>query len=129
MAEGVAFIHRHHIDFLRKAGLPLKAVRLTGGIVKSSVWTKIFADVLQVPVEGVDCEETGALGSAIAAGIGAGVFKSYEDAFLRAVRLRKPVLPRTELAPVYEKRYRQWSRINRMMMEYWDKRGEGELEE
>ena len=29
VAEGVAFIHKHHIDFLRNAGLPVKEIRLT----------------------------------------------------------------------------------------------------
>lgn len=42
---------------------------------------------------GVDCEETGAQGVAIAAGIGAGVYKDYEDAFEKAVKVKEPVLP------------------------------------
>lgn len=120
VAEGVAFIHKYHVDSLRKAGLPLTSVRLTGGIAKSRVWNQIFANVLQVPIEGVDCEETGALGSAIAAGIGAGVYQDYEEAFAKAVTLKDPVLPDPKTFPVYEKRYREWSRINEIMMQYWD---------
>ena len=37
-------------------------MRLTGGTARSKVWNQIFANVLQAPIVGVDCEETGALG-------------------------------------------------------------------
>ena len=93
VAEGVAFIHKYHVDFLKNAGLPLRTIRLTGGIARSRVWNQIFANVLQVPIIGVDCEETGALGVAIAAGIGAGVYNDYEEAFTKAVKTKEPVLP------------------------------------
>lgn len=120
VAEGVAFIHKYHVDFLRNSGLPLGTVRMTGGIAKSNVWNQIFANVLQVPIVGVDCEETGALGAAIAAGIGAGVYNDYEEAFSKAVKVKEPVLPDERTFPVYEKRYEEWSRLNEIMMQYWD---------
>lgn len=122
VAEGVAFIHKYHVDFLKNAGLPVKTIRLTGGISKSRVWNQIFANVLQVPIVGVDCEETGALGSAIAAGIGAGVYRDYEDAFEKAVKLKEPVLPDETTYPIYEKRYKEWTRINELMMNYWEEK-------
>ena len=120
VAEGVAYIHKYHVDFLKNAGLPLDTIRLTGGIARSKVWKQIFADVLQVPIVGVDCEETGALGSAIVAGIGAGVYSNYEEAFNRAVKTKAPVMPRLEKYPCYEKRYAEWTNINEMMKEYWN---------
>lgn len=122
VAEGVAFIHKYHVDFLKNAGLPVKTIRLTGGISKSRVWNQIFANVLQVPIVGVDCEETGALGSAIAAGIGAGVYRDYEDAFEKAVKVKEPVLPDETTYPIYEKRYKEWTRINELMMNYWEEK-------
>ena len=125
VAEGVAFIHKHHIDFLRNAGLPVKEIRLTGGTAKSHVWNQIFANVLQVPIVGVDCEETGAQGVAIAAGIGAGVYKDYEDAFGKAVKVKEPVLPDDSTFPIYEKRYKEWCRLNEIMKTYWDEKSKG----
>lgn len=122
VAEGVAFIHKHHVDFLRDAGLKAKTIRLTGGTARSKVWNQIFANVLQVPIVGVDCEETGALGSAIAAGIGAGVYKNYEEAFDKAVKVKAPVLPDESTYPIYEKRYQEWKRLNELMITYWDEK-------
>ena len=120
VAEGVAFIHKYHVDFLKKAGLPLNTIRLTGGIAKSRVWSQIFANVLQVPIVGVDCEETGALGSAIVAGIGAGVYKDYGEAFENAVKVKDPIMPDSSTFSTYEKRYQQWAKMNEIMMEYWE---------
>lgn len=125
VAEGVAFIHKHHIDFLRNAGLPVKEIRLTGGTAKSHVWNQIFANVLQVPIIGVDCEETGAQGVAIAAGIGAGVYKDYDDAFEKAVKVKEPVVPDESTFPIYEKRYKEWCRLNEIMKTYWDEKSKG----
>lgn len=122
VAEGVAYIHKYHVDFLKDAGLPLKEIRLTGGTSKSKVWNQIFANVLQTPIIGVDCEETGALGAAIVAGIGAGVYKSYDDAFEHAVRVKEPVMPDESTYPIYERRYKEWTAINEVMMQYWDKK-------
>lgn len=120
VAEGVAFIHKHHIDFLKQENLPLDAVRLTGGIAKSDVWAKIFANVLQVPIERVECDETGALGAAIVAGIGSGVYRDYEDAFEKAIKVKEPVYPDYETFPIFEKRYREWSKIHESLMSYWN---------
>lgn len=122
VAEGVAFIHKYHVDFLKNAGLPLECIRLTGGIAKSRVWNQIFANVLRVPIVGVDCEETGALGAAIAAGIGSGVYDSYEDAFEKAVKVKEPILPDESTFAIYDSRYREWTRLNELMMEYWEEK-------
>lgn len=120
VAEGIAFIHKYHVDFLRNAELPLNVIRMTGGIAKSKVWSKIFANVLEVPIEVVDCDETGALGSAIVAGIGTGVYKDYNDAFEKAVKIKDKVFPDKTTYPIYEKRYKEWTVLNKIMKQYWD---------
>lgn len=122
VAEGCAFIHKYHIDFLKNAGLPLESIRLTGGTARSKVWNQIFADVLRVPMVGVDCDETGALGAAIAAGIGAGVYKSYDEAFGKAVKVKDPVMPNESTFEAYDKRYKEWTRINEVLTEYWNRK-------
>ena len=125
VVEGIAFIHKFHIDFLIRAGLPATLIRLTGGKAKSPVWTQIFADTMQLPVEIVASDETGAHGVAIVAGIGAGVYESYEDAFARSVKLKAPVLPNPEKAAFYRDRYAQWQRLNEHLLRYWDGAGDG----
>lgn len=122
LVEGIAFIHKRHIDFLKNSGLPANSVRLTGGIARSKICVQIFADVLKLPVEVVDCEETGALGAAIVAGIGAGVYSTYQEAFQMAVKTKAPVQPQSAMAPIYHKRYKEWTRLHEIMRPYWDEK-------
>lgn len=120
LVEGITFIHKYHIDFLKNAGLPANSVRLTGGIARSEACVQIFANVLELSIEVVDCVETGALGAAIVAGIGVGVYADYDQAFERAVKTKMPVLPDAATYPVYHKRYKEWTRLNELMKTYWD---------
>ena len=120
LAEGVAFMHRYHIRFLRDSGCKADVVRLTGGIAKSQVWARIFADIIELPIETVDCNEVGALGCAITAGVGTGLYKSYEEAFEQAVKINPPVTSHSENFELYEKRYQNWSRLIEIMNIYWN---------
>ena len=49
--------------------------RITGGGSHSHVWTQMFADALQLPIEVSDGAEVAARGVAMAAGISAGVYR------------------------------------------------------
>ena len=75
--EGVAFGHRQHIETMRTAGAVFNEAVLSGGGSRSLIWPQIFADVLGVPVSVARSRETGALGAAIAAGTGVGVFSDF----------------------------------------------------
>lgn len=120
VAEGIAFIHKYHIDFLVNAGLPLRNIRLTGGMAKSDVITQIFANVLQTSIERVECDETGALGAAIVAGIGAGIYQNYEEAFTKAVKIKNAIQPDPKTYQTFEKRYLEWTKIHESLKSYWD---------
>lgn len=52
----------------------MKLARMTGGGVRSTVWTQMFADALELPIEVPSVTENAALGVAIAAGIGVGAY-------------------------------------------------------
>lgn len=122
VAEGVAFLHKWHIDFLRNAGCNINLARLTGGIARSSEWDQLFADVLQIPVEVVESSEVGALGSAITAGIAAKVYNDYYDGFQHAVRVKKRYYPSLKYAKNFDQRYLEWHQLMKIMMFYWNKK-------
>ncbi|MEK4299263.1 FGGY-family carbohydrate kinase [Oceanobacillus sp. FSL W8-0428] len=127
VAEGVSFVHKYHIDILRNAGIKADKLRLTGGIARSKVWARIFANVLELPIEVVDCEEVGALGAAIVAGVATGVYESYEDAFANAVNVLPAVNPDASTYPLYEARYKEWYTLTEIMKLYWDKKRDNEI--
>lgn len=104
--EGVAFSHRRHFDRLTAARrTPVKAIRLAGGVANSEVWTQIFADVMRCPVEVVDVGETGTLGCALAAAVGAGDYADLASAAASMVKVRRRVEPVAEHVVVYERKY------------------------
>ena len=49
----------------------------------------------------------------------------YEDAFEKAVKVKEPVLPDDSTFPIYEKRYKEWCRLNEIMKTYWDEKSKG----
>lgn len=103
--EGVVFSHASHVKKLLQTRKAPSAIRLAGGAAKSEVWVQMFADVLQIPVEVVGDKELGAQGAAMAAGIAAGIYRDYEDAVSRTVKITKTVTPRPKYREIYEKKY------------------------
>lgn len=118
--EGVTFGHKWHIDKFRKEGFSIEAVRLTGGGARSPFWSQMFADILEAPVEIVEASETAALGSAISAGIGVGIFHDYYDACRKAVRIKSVFTPTPENTDRYLRRYEDWMILLEAMKPAWN---------
>jgi L-xylulokinase len=117
--EGVVFGHLSHIEKLRASGGQFKKARLTGGGSRSLVWSQMFADTIQTPMEISDGNELGARGAALAAGVGAGVYRDYNEAVQEAVkviRVHEPDLANTQL---YLDRYAEYQHLTRIMQESW----------
>ena len=74
--EGIVFSHTTHVRRLLANRPRPEAIRLAGGAANSEVWVQMLADMLQIPIETVKCDEQGILGAAMAAGVGCGVFES-----------------------------------------------------
>jgi L-xylulokinase len=64
------------------------------------MWTQIFADTLQLPMEVPDGTEIGARGAAMSAGIGVGAYRDQVDAVDTAVKI--------------ERRQEPWDHLSRM---------------
>lgn len=119
--EGIAFCHRMHADrLLRSCGEPPVSIRLAGGAARSRVWTQIFADVLQLPVETVHVNETGALGCAIAVAAAVGDYEDVAQAAAHMCAMAPAVLPRKEKAAIYEKKYALYKRVIEGLDGVWD---------
>jgi L-xylulokinase len=117
--EGVVFCHLSHIEKLRAAGAQINLARMTGGGSRSQVWTQMFADTIQLPMEVSDGTELGARGAALSAGIGAGVYRDYAEAVEQAVsivRVQEPIPANTLL---YLERYAEYQRLIKVMQEPW----------
>ena len=118
--EGVVYGHLNHIERLRAAGAQMDVARLTGGGSRSKVWTQIFADAIQLPMEVPAGTEIGARGAAMSAGIGAGAYKDHADAVAQAVKLDRRQEPNPEATPFYLARYTEYKRLLEAMRGPWD---------
>jgi L-xylulokinase len=118
--EGVVYGHLNHVEKLRAVGAQMDLARLTGGGARSRVWTQIFADALQLPMEVPEGAELGARGAAICAGIGAGVYRDHAEAVARAVRLERRQEPNPEATMLYLARYAEYQRLLQAMQQPWE---------
>ncbi|RKY65172.1 MAG: L-fuculokinase [Candidatus Latescibacterota bacterium] len=109
--EGLSFQLRHALEVLERAtGFRAEGVRVVGGGSKNSLWNRIRADVLGLPVSTLLQEEATTLGAAIFAFLGAGVFSSVEEA--REAMLRPgPVYEPSEDRETYEELYRKYREV------------------
>lgn len=79
-----------------------ESLRIIGGGAKDRIWRQILADVLQVRVEKLNLLEEGcSLGAAMAAGIGAGVFRDVSD-IDRFLQVDDVCEPNAEAAACYD---------------------------
>jgi L-xylulokinase len=118
--EGVVYGHLSHIEKLRAAGAQINSARLAGGGSRSPVWSQMFADTIQVPMEISDGNELGARGAALSAGVGAGIYRDYAEAVKEAVSVVRVHEPITANTPLYLERYAEYQRLVRVMQESWD---------
>src|SRR5207253_8404820 len=81
--------------------------RLHGWAAKGRFWPQILADVLDVPVHVPAVKESTALGAAVCAGVGAGVYSSLADV-ARLVRVERTFEPETAASAAYGTLYEQW---------------------
>lgn len=119
--EGVVYGHMSHIEKLKASGITMDVARFTGGAARSQVWVQMFADAIGVPMEVVDGEEIGARGAAMCAGIGAGVYSTYQDAVDKAVTVERRHEPDTELNSLYRERFTEHQNLVQVMAEAWER--------
>jgi L-xylulokinase len=79
----------------------------------------MFADVLGIPITVADCTETGALGAAIAAGVGVGAFPDLAAGVRAMTRRRHAFAPDPGMAAHYGARYETYGMLTATMQPLW----------
>ncbi len=110
VVEGVTFGLRDSLEIMRALQLPADEVYATGGGARNPFWRQVQADIFGVPVVPERGGEGPALGAALLAGAGTGVFTLAEGAE-RAVHMGEAVRPDPATAAVYERVYPLYDRL------------------
>lgn len=97
--EAVACMLKSNLDYLN---LPIEEIRIMGGGSKSPLWNQIKADMTGIRLTSLEQSETACLGSAILAGVGAGVYDSVISATEKIVKTKKSFEPQgTDYSATY----------------------------
>ena len=119
--EGVVFEHRRHIEKLTSAGVDFGDTVLSGGGSRSPFWPQMFCDCLGKTMTVAVCEETGALGAAIAAGAGVGAFDDIETGVAAMTSTKTVFSPNLAMKPHYDRRFELFTGLTEAMSSFWEK--------
>jgi xylulokinase len=112
--EGTAFALAQVFDSLEDVTTePVREIRAAGGGTKNALWNQIKADVLGRALHILEFQDTGTFGAALLAGIGGGVYASFEKAAAVAERVMRcaVVRPNEEWTRAYERPRRLFAEL------------------
>lgn len=109
--EGVAFAIRDSFEIAKSLGIRIERTKICGGGAKSPLWKKMIANILNIKVDVIESEEGPALGGAMLAAVGCGVYASVEEAAEKIVRVVDTIEPEEELVKKYEDRYQKFTKL------------------
>ncbi|QNM06773.1 xylulokinase [Qiania dongpingensis] len=101
--EGVSYSMKDCNDILQEMGVTVDDMMACGGGGRSAVWRQMLADMYGCTVKTVAAKEGPALGVAILAGVGAGIYESVEAACEKMIHTDKSCDPIPGNTEQYEK--------------------------
>jgi len=120
--EGSIFALKESVATLPGAGIRPRRYRAAGGGSRSAAWVQLCADILDCPFERTDVTEAGALGAAILAGTGTGIYSSLEEGTAATVRIRDRFEPDPAKVPLYAERYESYRELWSLLQDYLRRR-------
>jgi xylulokinase len=93
LLEGIAFEYPATLELVAPQRDRHRPITLVDGEARSALWNQIKADVTGVPIRTTAIAESAAVGAAILAGQGAGVFSDAADGVKRLVRFERLYQP------------------------------------
>lgn len=117
--EGVALAM---VDCFANIPIEVSEIAISGGGAKSNLWCQIFADTTGKKIKTFQASELGALGAAMSAGVGIGIYKDVRDAVKKMVKLKKEYYPDSENHQKYQQLYELYKSLYRHVWDDWDLR-------
>jgi xylulokinase len=111
IVEGVAFALRDSLEIMKDLGTKMDEVRLIAGGAKSPFWRKTIANVFGLPIAIPEKTEGPAMGAAILAGVGTGVFQDFFETTERILPVAMRVDPDMKEHAQYTALYQQFTKL------------------
>lgn len=103
--EGVVYSLRDCLEIVKDMDVSVTEVRASGGGGRSPLWRQMQADIFNNPIATINSSEGPALGVALLAGVGVGIYKSVEEACDTAIKVVSLQEAIEENVPVYDQYY------------------------
>ncbi|MEP7286668.1 MAG: xylulokinase [Chloroflexota bacterium] len=109
--EGVAFALRQILDVMIDLNTPVEQLLASGGGLASPIWRQIVADVLARPLRLSTGRERAAVGAAVIAGIGIGIYADYSDSQQAVAAPFELTEPDPQRAAFYAEQYARFVQL------------------
>jgi xylulokinase len=121
--EGLDYQLLQMIDGFAAVGVNPQKIIATGGGTQNEFWMQNKADVLGRPVEAAQLDESAALGAALVAGIGVGLYMNEQEAFDKIYRPGRIYHPQPAMAAHYVKSFKVFEEIYSSLRNLHDQLG------
>ena len=102
---------RHNLETADKAGATVEQLLAMGGAASSKFWTQIKADITGKVIKVPASDTATTMGAVILAGVGTGVFRSFEQAVNKLIEVKRVHTPNPENKAVYDKNYATYLKL------------------
>ncbi len=110
--EGVILSLRLSLEIFKELDIPIRQVVASGGGAKSDVWLRMQADIFNTEIHTVSGREEACTGAAIAAGVGAGIYGSFEEACSVIVKYNSSItVPKPENVKIYDEAFEKYKAL------------------
>ena len=119
--EGVSYSLRDCVEVFKQMNVSVSDMMACGGGGTSAIWRQMLADLYGCPVQTASPKEGPALGVALLAGVGVGLYSSVPQACEAVIKTDKIQNPIPDNTPKYEKCYKLYTEIYPALKESFKK--------
>jgi len=121
LEENAAIVSSINLERIKAfSGVEFSEIVFAGGASRGALWSQILADVTGYKVKIPKVNEATALGAAMAAGVGVGVYESLQSAAKELVVWTKTYEPNLENKKLYDELKQKWQKAYEVQLKLVD---------
>jgi len=122
LQENACIVSSINLDKIKKfTNIKYDTIVFASGASKGKLWCQILADVTNCTIKVPKVTEATALGAAMSAGVGAGIYKDLKSASKKLVQWDKTYIPNKQNHKIYKSIKQKWKKIYKQQLKLVDK--------
>lgn len=117
--ESVVCMINRNIQIMKERGIVIRNIHVLGGGSKSALWVQILADMTGIPVCTLSISDNAAVGAALLAGVGCGLFNDLSSACQITVKSKTRVEPDYLAQEQYKIVYAKYLQLYQSLESFW----------